>query len=92
MSITITVSEQTERKIRQQAKKAGRDVDKIVGDLIEEVWDDHFPENEKSGEDKAESPLAPFIGMFASGFTDTAERHSEILREAVRMPGGFGND
>jgi hypothetical protein len=92
MSITITVSEGTEAKIRRRAESTGVDVEKIVSDLVEEAWDEHFPENARSHSESSQDPLAPFTGMFSSGFTDTAERHSEILRESVRMPGGFAND
>lgn len=92
MSITITVSEGTEAKIRRRAESTGVDVEKIVSDLVEEAWDEHFPENGNPDSGASEDPLAPFTGMFSSGFTDTAERHSEILRESVRMPGGFAND
>lgn len=92
MSITITVSEGTEAKIRRRAESTGVDVEKIVSDLVEEAWDDHFPEEGHSNSETPEHPLARFTGMFSSGVTDTAERHSEILREAVRMPGGFAND
>lgn len=92
MSIKIKVSEKTEQKIRLQAAKTGQDVDEVVGNLVEEVWDEHFPENETNDEKEFENPFKPFIGMFSSGRTDTSSRYKEILLKDVKMPGGFGGD
>ncbi|MGH9946221.1 MAG: hypothetical protein ACRD6X_03385 [Pyrinomonadaceae bacterium] len=98
MSITITVSKETEQKIKKRAARIGKDVDKVVGDLVEEVWDEHFPgevtsdPNNSTKPEEYENPFTPFIGMFSSGKTDTSVRYKEILREAIDMPGGFNND
>ncbi len=100
MSITISISDKTEQKIRRQAAISGQDVDKVVGKLVEDVWDDHFPEAEINGnresnrvDDEYENPFAPFIGMFASGKTDTSERMHEILYSEDLDPAqGFGTD
>lgn len=94
MDITITVSGKTERKIRKQAERSGQDVEKIVASLVEEAWDEHFPEN---GSDPVavDKPHALFrmAGMFSSGRTDTSERMSEILYGDDLDPAqGFGTD
>ena len=39
MSITITVSEKMKAKIERRAERTGQSVDKVLGDLVEEVWD-----------------------------------------------------
>ncbi len=90
MSITISISEKTEAKIRSRAAKTGKDVATVVGDLIEEVWDEHSPKDETTDEMHSENPLKPFIGMFSSGKTDTSGRYKDILLEDIKMPGGFG--
>jgi hypothetical protein len=80
MSITITVSERTEAKIRRRAERIGVDAEKIVSDLVEEAWDEQFPEKGDNLEKKEHrNPFEPFIGMFSSGKTDTSERMHEIL-------------
>jgi len=94
MSITITISEKTERKIRKQAEKSGQDVEKIVSGLVEEVWGERFPENgvEQNGENRSHA-LFRMAGMFSSGKTDTSERMDEILYNANLDPAqGFGTD
>ncbi len=68
MSITISISEKTEKKIRRQAAKSGQDVNKVVGNLVEEVWDERFPESgsngnieAKDGNEEFVNPFTPFI-------------------------------
>ncbi|MGQ0540783.1 MAG: hypothetical protein ACT4O9_02890 [Blastocatellia bacterium] len=91
MSITIKVSEKTEENIRRQAAKSGQNAEKVVSDLVEEVWDDHFPENGNNPvEQEFKNPFEPFIGMFSSGKTDTSTRYKESLREDIKMPCGWG--
>lgn len=94
MTIKIKVSEKTEQKIRVQAAKTGQEVDEVVGNLVEEVWDEHFPENAPDPENgKYKNPFEPFIGMFSSGKTDTSERMHEILYDEDLDPAqGFGTD
>jgi hypothetical protein len=92
MSITITISEKTEKKIRKQAERSGQDVETIVSGLVEDVWDERFPENgsERNGENGSHA-LFRMAGMFSSGKTDTAERMHEILYNADLDPAqGFG--
>lgn len=94
MDITISVSEKTEQKIRRRAEKTGQNMDKVVSDLVEEVWDDHFPENgNRPEEEEYKNPFEPFLGMFSSGKTDTSERMHEILYSEDLDPAqGFGTD
>lgn len=91
MSITISISEKTEKRIRQQAAKTGQNVDTVVGNLLEEIWDERFPEESPEMDaSKFENPFDQFIGMFASGKTDTSIRAKKILLEDVKVPGGWG--
>jgi hypothetical protein len=100
MSITISVSEKTEQKIRRQAARTGQDVGSVVANLVEDVWDERFPEIQSNGDidpksdsEEYENPFKPFIGMFSSGKTDTSERMSEILyAEDLDPAQGFGTD
>jgi hypothetical protein len=94
MSITIRVSEAIEDKIRRQAKKSGQPVDKVVGDLVEEVWDDHFPENGNSSSVVSEShSLFRMAGMFNSVETETSvQMHDILYSEDLDPAQGFGTD
>ncbi len=74
MSITISVSEKTERIIRGKAEENGKDVAEFVGEFIEEKF---AAENGEKRERKHN--LLKFAGMFSSGKTDTFERMHEIL-------------
>ena len=78
MEITISVSEKTEKIIREKAKAFGKGVSDFAGNLLEEKVKEDFPEIITDNEE-LENPFAPFIGMFASGKTDTSDRMSEIL-------------
>lgn len=92
MSITINVSKKTEQKIRKRAMTTGQHADKIVSDLVEEVWDDHFPENGATSPSKPHS-LFEMSGMYRSGVSDTSERMQEILESEKFDPAqGFGTD
>lgn len=84
MDITITVSE----KIYELAKQNGKDVTKFV----EEVLEEKFPEpvENKLEDEQYENPFTPFVGMFASGRTDTSVRYKEILMNEIDKRGGFG--
>ncbi|CAN5499972.1 hypothetical protein BH18ACI3_BH18ACI3_10850 [soil metagenome] len=91
MSITITVSEKTEEKIRRQAAKVGQEVSEIVTNLVEEVWEERFPDEDVNGaSEEYVNPFIPFIGMGASGKTDTSTRYKEILMDEIDKRGGFG--
>ncbi len=80
MEITISVSERTAQIIQHKAEESGKDVAEYAKNLLEEKVSEDFPET-LSGEDleEYENPFEPFIGMFASGKTDTSERMHEIL-------------
>lgn len=94
MSINITVSEKTEEKIRRHAATTGQDIDKIVGGLVDEVWDEHFPENGKQV-NKKHKPHSIFrlAGKYSSKHTDTSSRMHEILYSDDLDPAqGFGTD
>ncbi len=87
MSITITLTERAERLIRKRAFEQDLGLSEVASGLLEEKVRDEFPEYR---EELQPHPLLKLAGMFSSGTTDTAERHSEILRDAIKMPGGFG--
>ena len=81
MDITITVSEKTEQIIREKAEENGKPISEFAAHFLEEKIKEEFSETiEIELEDAAyENPFTPFIGMFASGKTDTSERMHEIL-------------
>lgn len=86
MSITITVSKKTEQKIRRRAEVTGEDIGKIVGCLVDEVWDEHFPDQDKS-------PFEAFIGLGSSGRSDISEAISDHKYDEHLNPHqGFGTD
>jgi hypothetical protein len=92
MSITITVSEKTEKKIRQHVAETGQDIDEVVGSLVDEVWDEHFPKGGSTREQKPHS-LFRLAGKYSSSRTDTSERMSEVLYSEDLDPAqGFGTD
>ena len=90
MSITITLTEKAERLIRKRANEQDMGLSEVASGLLEEKLREEFPDYEDADTSDSPHPLLELAGMFASGKTDTAERHSEILREGVKMPGGFG--
>ncbi len=87
MEITISISERAEQKIRKQAESNGKDIGEFIGEFVEE----NFANGKLNGEEKIENieenkveedyenPFTPFLAMFSSGKTDTAERMHEIL-------------
>ncbi|MCY7376450.1 MAG: hypothetical protein LH472_10820 [Pyrinomonadaceae bacterium] len=87
--MNVNVSEKIESKLKDLAIKNGKPVEDFAANLLEEKVKEDFPE---IIEDKTEyeNPFAPFIGMFASGKTDTSTRYKEILREEIDKRGGFG--
>ncbi len=94
MSITITVSEKMKAKIERRAERTGQSVDKVLGDLVEEVWDERFPENGIDPSiDSSTHKLFRMAGMFNSEATDTSERVHELLYSEDFDPAqGFGTD
>ena len=87
MDITITLSERTERIIRERANAEEKDVAVLASDLLEEKV---IEETRYRPETAEPHPLLKFAGMFSSGVTDTSTRYKEILRHDIKMPGGFG--
>lgn len=83
MELTITVSEKTEKIIREKAEKNGKGVSDFAGDLLEEKVKEEFPEiiEDESAKENKPHPLLKFAGMFSSGKTDTSERMHELLYE-----------
>ncbi len=80
MELTITVSEKTEKIIREKAMENSKDISDFAGNLLEEKVKEDFPEIiEDNSSENYQNPFTPFIGMFASGKTDTSEKMSEIL-------------
>ncbi len=80
MDITISVSEKTAEIIQHKAGENGKNVVDFASNLFEEKVKEEFTDefkNESGAHYK--SPFTPFIGMFASGKTDTSRRMHEIL-------------
>ncbi len=95
MEITITVSDKVAKVIGEKADDKDMGLADLAGDLLEEKVKEEFPESVEPESVEPEAvvfphPLLKFAGMFSSGQTDTSERHSEILKDAVKMPGGLG--
>lgn len=95
MSITITVSEKTEKKIRLHAEETGQDFDTVVdnlGSLVDEVWDEHFPDKKETLPNQPHS-IFRLAGKYSSKHTDTSSRMHEILYSDELDPSqGFGTD
>lgn len=84
MDITISVSEKTAEIIRHKAEETGKDVSKLVEEVLEEKFFDDAKEGLTADGDASEKRerkhnLLKFAGMFSSGKTDTSERMHEIL-------------
>jgi hypothetical protein len=74
MSITITVSERTESRLREIARRRGQDIAEVAGVIVEKninSEDLSLPRGKK---------LSDMAGMFYGGDEHTAENASEILR------------
>lgn len=87
MSITISVSERTERIIREKAEQKGKDVAEFVGEFIEEKF-----AGENGEEPKRKHNLLKFAGMFSGGDGKTSENYRKILREEIDSAAGFTTD
>ena len=86
MDITVTVSDEIAKVITEKAEEKDMGLAAFAGDLLEEKVKEEFaPQNTGSRD-----ALLAMAGMFSSGHTDTSTRYKEILREAIKMPGGFG--
>lgn len=86
MEITVTISDEIAKVISDKAEEKDMGLAALAGDLLEEKVQEDFPSPNLDGR----NALLKMAGMFSSGKTDTADRHSEILRGGVKMPGGFG--
>ena len=89
MDITITISDKVGEVIKEKAAEKDMGLADFVSDLVEEKVVEEFPDKDMAD---APHPLLKMSGMFNSGKTDTSSRYKEILREAVKMPGGFGGE
>jgi hypothetical protein len=86
MDITVTVSDEIGKVISQKAEERDMGLADLAGDLLEEKVKEDYRLEDTGTRDA----LLAMAGMFSSGKTDTSARYKEILRDAVRMPGGFG--
>lgn len=89
MDITIRISDKAAKVIGDKADERDMGLAELAGDLLEEKVQEEFPDNSNSA---GPHPLLRMAGMFSSGKTDTSVRYKEILREDVKMPGGFGGE
>ena len=95
MEITISVSEKTEKIIREKAAQNGKGISDFAGNLLEEKIKDEFPEiiEDDSVNEHKPHPLLKLAGMFASkGDGRTSENYKKILLEEVDKVQGFGKD
>lgn len=88
--MNVNISEKTELKLKEIAKKNGKNIADVAGVLLEEIVEEkangngenfEASDNGNQQEDSSEyeNPFEPFIGMFSSGKTDTSEHMHEIL-------------
>lgn len=89
MDITITISEKVGEFIKAKAAEKDMGLADFVSDLVEEKVTEEFPDKSNA---HRPHPLLKMAGMFSSGKTDTSVKYKEILREDVKMPGGFGGE
>lgn len=99
--MNVNISEKTELKLKEIAKKNGKDIADVAGVLLEEIVEEiangngegvesSDNGNQQKDSSEYENPFEPFIGMFSSGKTDTSKRYKAILREEIDEHGGFG--
>ncbi len=86
MDITVTISDEVAKIISQKAVERDMGLAAFAGDLLEEKVNEEFASQDTAARDA----LLKMAGIFSSGTTDTSIRFKEILRDAVKMPGGFG--
>ena len=94
MNITITVSEKTEKIIREKAKENGKGVSDFAGNLLEEKVKEDFPEiiEDDSVRENNPHPLLRFAGMFSGGSGNVSENYKQILLDEVDSVAGFTTD
>ena len=73
---TVKIPEELDARLRKEAELR----DTTVSALVREAIEQFLPH--RNGPDGRRR--LSFTGMFASGYTDTAERAEEILRSAFR--------
>ncbi len=88
MNITISVSEKTERIIRERAKEKGKEIEGFVEEFVEESFAD------KHGGEIRERKhnLLTFAGMFSGGDGTVSQRYKQILLDEVDKVAGFTTD
>jgi hypothetical protein len=74
MNITIKVSEQTEARLKEIARRRGQDVAEVAGVILEKNI------NSEDLSLRGGKKLSELAGMFYGGDEDTAENASAILR------------
>ena len=97
MEITITISGKTAEIIQHEAQEKGKDVSRLVEEVLEEKF--LYNANEKSaangdtGEKRERKHnLLKFAGMFSGGDGKTSENYKKILRDEIDSVAGFTTD
>ena len=94
MEITISVSEKTEKIIREKAAQNGKGISDFAGNLLEEKVKEDFPEiiEDESVRENKPHPLLKFAGMFSGGSGNVSENYKQILLDEVDPIAGFTTD
>ncbi|GEM_PF-2532365 len=93
MDYTISVSEEAEEVIKDKAGINRQKPEDFLREFVESSFGGRGPNgNDNSEQRRRHHNLAKFAGMFSSGYTDTAARMSEIMRETDFDPAeGFSS-
>lgn len=97
MEITIAVSEKMAKIIQHEAEENGKDVSKLVEEILEEKFLDNAEEESAANGDTGENRerkhnLLKFAGMFSGGDGKTSENYKKILRDEIDSVAGFTTD
>ncbi len=97
MEITISISDRTAEIIQHKAEETGKNVSRVVEEVLEEKFPDDKKHESANGEDVGEPRerkhnLLKFAGMFSGGDGKTAENYKKILREEIDSVAGFTTD
>ena len=97
MEITISVSDKTAQIIQHKAEENGKDVSKLVEEVLEEKFFNEAKEestaNGNVGEKRERKhSLLKFAGMFSGGDGKTSENYKKILRDEIDSVAGFTTD
>ncbi len=87
MDINITVSEKTERNIREKAEENGKEIKAFVEEFVE----NSFAKGNGEKRERKHNLLA-FAGMFSGGDGNSSQNYKKILRDEIDKVSGFTTD